>query len=640
MKTRDDMDFHSPLNYSFPLSGSSPTDNNSIFQGEFTTLLNQGIDSASAHLNLHGFDYSDFAAFANPELLVQGTDYGPLDPVGLLPGIAQWSQPEFSPTDPTNNDKISRGASNTPNTLATDTPPRASLEVEKNINGTTPSPPGALGTLGINAVPHDNPILPHPPSIAHVGTSGATQAALACPSPASPPQDQMGSVTVGPLSGAQFTFGCLEDSDEGSDEEDSDTRLGKLRERPARTEAEREKRRVADRVREERKKNIQEHWEVVQGRIDELKRGFAEAHGLSEREMNKLTDGPQLLVHKRDVSAWDVLVSRKFDEVNATRAPGQKVRLPEIQRMVHDEGGTTAYTADELKKMKDDFRKEKEKDEAAFRPTALSAAKTADVRLKRVREELRLLQKQTGTLFVLLNTRSDIDSSVQPSMKASSDIFPFFRNILKNDLYNITRLMEQYACTLREDGCTNESVTSLQREARDMIQASLNLLSKSSASKINVSWAHYEVDMREKHKVQLVGWPLQKVQNPMSIKSIDDIRKVCDAFRSGEAFWAPLTAAEKKKVQRTIKERKERGEPDKPPRALRSDAGRPREPYGKRKSSDAGNKENMSSGKRARVEGNNQANKTAYKSKEYVDSEDEQDEQDAQEEQDDSSDKE
>ena len=57
------------------------------------------------------------------------------------------------------------------------------------------------------------------------------------------------------------------------------------------------------------------------------------------------------------------------------------------------------YTEEEKQKTKEDFERMKSMEASALRPTALSAAKTADVRLKRIYEEVcgRLHHKPTRT---------------------------------------------------------------------------------------------------------------------------------------------------------------------------------------------------------------------------------------------------
>ncbi|KAF7973875.1 hypothetical protein HWV62_14096 [Athelia sp. TMB] len=174
------------------------------------------------------------------------------------------------------------------------------------------------------------------------------------------------------------------------------------------------------------------------------------------------------------------------------------------------------------------------------------------------------------------------------------------------------------ATTLQDGGVRTESLTSLRKEASEMIQGSLNLLSKSTATPIRISWKHYGIDMRETHKVQIVNWPLDKIKSPAEIDSIDDICEVCLAFRTGTAYWAPLTPTERKKVQRTVKARLESGQQAKP-RAQRSDCGIPRgRQADKRKADEAEDKENEPKTKHAKVNKGSSSSRSTYKSKEMV----------------------
>lgn len=146
-----------------------------------------------------------------------------------------------------------------------------------------------------------------------------------------------------------------------------------------------------------------------------------------------------------------------------------------------------------------------------------------------------------------------------------------------------------------------------------------------------MQYKNYNIEMREKLKVQLVRWPTDlPIKHPKHFTSMDDLRKICVAFRTGTAYWAPLTTAERKQVQRDITGRKERGEPDKAPHAERSDKGKKRgkQAGAKRKSAA---KENPVASKCARgdAEGRGQSSHTVvYKSKELVDSDDDDDDED------------
>lgn len=210
------------------------------------------------------------------------------------------------------------------------------------------------------------------------------------------------------LARAKFTMEEVRESDVETDEQD-EQRVAKLRERCARTDDEKAKRKILDLVRKEKKEKVEEGLETVMAKIAELKQGFAHDLGLSERVANNLVDGPQILKAKRALSFRDALISKKFAEVNASkfdfifklvqvsdadepchlaRAPGNKAKLPEIQQLVTSDMTFNALTEEERSKVKEAFQREKEAEAGAPRPTPLSASKTADVRLKRVVEEV------------------------------------------------------------------------------------------------------------------------------------------------------------------------------------------------------------------------------------------------------------
>ncbi|KAF7973872.1 hypothetical protein HWV62_14090 [Athelia sp. TMB] len=118
------------------------------------------------------------------------------------------------------------------------------------------------------------------------------------------------------------------------EEEDGDAPVGRLHERRQRTESEKEQQKIADLVRQEKKQKVEEGLDDLHTKIKKLKHDFAEETGLSERIVNNLADGPQILKSTCTFSTRDALVSKKFEEINSTRAPGNKIKLPEAQRLV------------------------------------------------------------------------------------------------------------------------------------------------------------------------------------------------------------------------------------------------------------------------------------------------------------------
>lgn len=100
--------------------------------------------------------------------------------------------------------------------------------------------------------------------------------------------------------------------------EGAEGRVGKLRERHERTEIQKEKRRISDVVRKEKKGKVDQSLEVVITKIDELKEGFANGFSLSDWVANNLVDGPQLVKGNCAYSVRDAMISMKFAEVNSS----------------------------------------------------------------------------------------------------------------------------------------------------------------------------------------------------------------------------------------------------------------------------------------------------------------------------------
>ena len=90
-----------------------------------------------------------------------------------------------------------------------------------------------------------------------------------------------------------------------------------------------------------------------------------------------------------------------------------------------------------------------------------------------------------------------------------------------------------------------------------------------------MSYKNFEHDIMEKYKLKVVGWPDGlEVKNPSDIGSIDDLRRINRAWKSGQARFIELTGAEKKALAAKIKAREEAGELATRKRAERSDKGK------------------------------------------------------------------
>lgn len=65
-----------------------------------------------------------------------------------------------------------------------------------------------------------------------------------------------------------------------------------------------------------------------------------------------------------------------------------------------------------------------------------------------------------------------------------------------------------------------------------------------------MSYANVVVDINQKLKIKLIGWPTNlPFQNPYRFGSLDDLRRIVHAYKTGELYWVHLTPAEIKTMK-------------------------------------------------------------------------------------------
>lgn len=273
------MDFNFPAEH----NGPSLALNNSGFSTEFTDLMNDAVPvpSPGIMLDFSNFDPSDSSLF----------------PMGPYPTAAPvgsgFKHPDGYPHGPSFS-----------------SPSMTATSYVYNSDGYTP-----FDTPGT------------PPALATTATTTAIISATAFEHNTQPATDadvRVPDASVGDqgglFSGTSTVMEQLHTSDSEDEVEDTEGRVGKLRERPERTQVQKEKRKISDVVRKERKEKVDQGLEVVVTKIDELKEEFANGYGLSDRIASNLVDGPQLVKGNRAYSVRDAMVSKKFAEVNASKS--------------------------------------------------------------------------------------------------------------------------------------------------------------------------------------------------------------------------------------------------------------------------------------------------------------------------------
>lgn len=117
----------------------------------------------------------------------------------------------------------------------------------------------------------------------------------------------------------------------------------------------------------------------------------------------------------------------------------------------------------------EELAEKREREATSSCPSSLSAAKLSSERLKLIDHQVRILfignaaanltlplpqmkqlEVQTGSLGLVLHTKGGSDSAIRASLSASLNVWVFFRDVLKLDLYDVLLNLELYVCTRRE----------------------------------------------------------------------------------------------------------------------------------------------------------------------------------------------
>jgi hypothetical protein len=102
---------------------------------------------------------------------------------------------------------------------------------------------------------------------------------------------------------------------------------------------------------------------------------------------------------------------------------------------------------------------------------------------------------------------------------------------------------------------------------------------------VTMNYINYDRAIVEKYKAKLVGWPKGlKFANPSAIGTVDDIRALRNALKTGECKWIALTKRQQAEHTKMLTDKQEAGEVVGKKRKERSDKGKKRD----RKEDDVG----------------------------------------------------
>ena len=88
-----------------------------------------------------------------------------------------------------------------------------------------------------------------------------------------------------------------------------------------------------------------------------------------------------------------------------------------------------------------------------------------------------------------------------------------------------------------------------------------------------MNYVNYDTNVIQKYGTELVGWTFSKFVSPYEIHTIDDVRQLLAALRSGACHWKRLSKLELTRHAKGMEERLAAGETVGKKRKKRADAG-------------------------------------------------------------------
>ncbi|KAF8178983.1 hypothetical protein K438DRAFT_1502698, partial [Mycena galopus ATCC 62051] len=204
------------------------------------------------------------------------------------------------------------------------------------------------------------------------------------------------------------------------------------------------------------------------------------------------------------------------------------------------------------------------------RATNKAVAQDTSYILKRLAGEIDNLLEQAGMYGFAMFSKGHVHDLTVPYFMQSGGAMAFFREVLRMDPANNTKLIKVLP------GFTGlDTLASMRREVTNMIKTGLVLACK--RTKYTMNYECYIKVVVLGYGCALLGWPNSvNFTSPTNISTVDDMRTLRDALKDGTCRWKVLSAAEKDKWQQEYEEKVESGEIVEQGRKVRGDKGEER----------------------------------------------------------------
>ncbi|KAJ7599718.1 hypothetical protein C8J56DRAFT_1037314 [Mycena floridula] len=193
------------------------------------------------------------------------------------------------------------------------------------------------------------------------------------------------------------------------------------------------------------------------------------------------------LKKKRKENSQNALVSLKAFELNADQAPGQKLKLKDIQQAVKDDEAMQNASEEEIAKVKELLNEKREAQAQGARATHASEARDILLFMCHMGSEFYNLHQRTGAVGFGFVTRADVDCTRAPAWWACRNATEF--------------AVTSSASFVKAPSNINDR----KKACASIILSNRCYITRSNDTQM--SYANYERDIVVANKIHLIGWP-------------------------------------------------------------------------------------------------------------------------------------
>ncbi|KAJ7586888.1 hypothetical protein C8J56DRAFT_1051189 [Mycena floridula] len=245
------------------------------------------------------------------------------------------------------------------------------------------------------------------------------------------------------------------------------------------------------------------------------------------------------LKKKRKESAQNAFVSLKALELNADRAPGNKLKLKDIQAAVVADKTMQEATEEEKQKVKELLAEKRLEKVQGARGSHAGESKDMAAFSRRMGIE------RTGAIGFKFVTRNDNDSNGAACWWSTGNAVHFVKERLNMGMWDMQRSFESWAVAASSAAVLKgpSNMKDRKKACAEIILS--NLVYISHSKDIQMSYANYDRDIIMAYKVHLIGWPPHvPFGAPSGMSRNGDIRDLLEALESGACCWARVSKKE------------------------------------------------------------------------------------------------